>query len=192
MAENPALRVSDADREQICARLREAYAEGRLTAEEFHQRTDRALAARTGADLAPLTADLPAPAPLPLPANQLPQRRELRRIWTAWASMAILLNAVWILTAITSSDLPAYWPVWPLGITGALAVVALSMFETRTPTAWCRPPMPPGQGVTAMIGAVRADRRRGTRSSEVDHVKSARPPDERSAHHSSGGGTVFT
>jgi hypothetical protein len=123
MAENPALRVSDADREQICARLREAYAEGRLTAEEFHQRTDRALAARTGADLAPLTADLPAPAPLPLPANQLPQRRELRRIWTAWASMAILLNAVWILTAITSSDLPAYWPVWPLGITGALAVV---------------------------------------------------------------------
>jgi hypothetical protein len=154
MADNPALRVSDADREQICARLREAYAEGRLTAEEFHQRTDRALAARTGADLAPLTADLPAPVPAPLPANRGgARRRELRQIWTAWASMAILLNAVWILTAITSSDVPTYWPVWPLGITGALAVVRTLNLRNSA-----NAPLPPADG--APPARDRHDRRR--------------------------------
>jgi hypothetical protein len=56
----PDLRVSDADREQIAERLRDAAGEGRLTMEELDERLDRAYAARTGSDLAPLTADLPA------------------------------------------------------------------------------------------------------------------------------------
>jgi len=117
-----AMRISDADRERVCARLREAFAEGRVTTEEFHERTAAALAAKTEADLAPLTSDLPVPVP-PAPVVRSSRQRELRRIWTAWASMAVLLNAVWILTVITSDSFPGYWPVWPLGLTGALAVV---------------------------------------------------------------------
>lgn len=116
------MRVSDADRERVCGLLREAFAEGRLTTEEFHERTAAALAAKTEADLVPLTADLPAPAPA-APVVRSPYRRELRSLWTAWASMAVLLNAVWLLTMITSSHCVPYWPIWPLGITGALAVV---------------------------------------------------------------------
>ena len=116
------MRVSDADRERICARLRDAFAEGRLTAEEFHERTATALAAKTEGDLLPLTADLPAPTPA-APVVRSPRRRELRRLWTAWGSMAVLLNVVWLLTVITSSSLEPYWPIWPLGLTGALAVV---------------------------------------------------------------------
>ena len=116
------MRISDADRERVCARLREAFAEGRVTTEEFHERTAAALAAKTEADLAPLTSDLPVPVP-PAPVGLSSRQRELRRIWTAWASMAVLLNAVWILTVITSDSFPGYWPVWPLGLTGALAVV---------------------------------------------------------------------
>jgi len=118
----PAMRVSDADRERVCARLREAFAEGRISTEEFHERTAAALAAKTEADLDPLTSDLPVPAP-PAPVVGSPRRRELRRTWTAWASMAVLLNAVWLLTVLTSSSIQPYWPIWPLGITGALAVV---------------------------------------------------------------------
>ncbi len=121
-ARRPAMRVSDADRERVCARLREGFAEGRLTTEEFHERTAAALAAKTEADLAPLASDLPVPVP-PAPVVRSPRRRELRRIWTAWASMAVLLNAVWLLTVITSSSIEPYWPIWPLGITGALAAV---------------------------------------------------------------------
>ena len=59
MSELPDLRVSDADREQIAERLREAAGEGRLTVEELDGRLEAAYAARTGRDLAPLTADLP-------------------------------------------------------------------------------------------------------------------------------------
>jgi hypothetical protein len=54
-------RASDAEREAVVARLRDAAAEGRLTVEELTERIDAAYAARTRADLEPLIADLPAP-----------------------------------------------------------------------------------------------------------------------------------
>jgi hypothetical protein len=59
----PDLRVSDADRERVAERLRDAAGEGRLTVEELDERLELAYAARTGTDLAPLTADLPAASP---------------------------------------------------------------------------------------------------------------------------------
>jgi hypothetical protein len=62
-AQPPDLRVSDADRERVAERLRDAAGEGRLTVEELDERLERAYGARTGSDLAPLTADLPAAAP---------------------------------------------------------------------------------------------------------------------------------
>jgi hypothetical protein len=58
----PELRVSDADRERIAERLRDAAGEGRLTIEELDERLDRAYKARTASDLAELTTDLPATA----------------------------------------------------------------------------------------------------------------------------------
>jgi hypothetical protein len=58
-------RASDAEREQVVVRLRDASAEGRLTLEEFADRTALAYRARSHAELEPLTADLPAgPTPL--------------------------------------------------------------------------------------------------------------------------------
>jgi hypothetical protein len=64
------VRASDADREHVIGVLREAFAEGRLTAEEHSARVGQAYAARTYAELATVSADLPAgpsahrPAPL--------------------------------------------------------------------------------------------------------------------------------
>jgi hypothetical protein len=52
-------RASDAEREAVVARLRDAAGEGRLTVEELTERIDAAYAARTRAELEPLTADLP-------------------------------------------------------------------------------------------------------------------------------------
>jgi hypothetical protein len=71
----PALRVSHADRDQVVELLREAAADGRLTADELDQRVEAALGARTGADLAVLTTDLPA-----APARPAPQAKDLIRI----------------------------------------------------------------------------------------------------------------
>jgi hypothetical protein len=52
-------RASDAEREAVVARLRDAAGEGRLTVEELAERIDAAYAAMTRAELEPLTADLP-------------------------------------------------------------------------------------------------------------------------------------
>ena len=55
------IRVSDAEREVVVAHLSAATAEGRLTLDEFSERTRRAYAARTWVELTSLTLDLPAP-----------------------------------------------------------------------------------------------------------------------------------
>jgi hypothetical protein len=53
------LRVSDADRDRALAELSEAFRVGRITADEFDQRSGQALAARTGNELTAPLADLP-------------------------------------------------------------------------------------------------------------------------------------
>lgn len=58
----PAILASDAERERACTALREASVDGRLTLEEFSQRIERALAARTRDELSEVTRDLPAVA----------------------------------------------------------------------------------------------------------------------------------
>ena len=54
------LRAGHADREQVIETLKTAFVDGRLTRDELDARAGRALAARTRADLAALTADIPA------------------------------------------------------------------------------------------------------------------------------------
>ena len=54
------LRASDAEREQVIGTLKTAFVQGRLTRSELDVRAGRAFTARTWADLAALTADLPA------------------------------------------------------------------------------------------------------------------------------------
>ena len=61
------IRVGDADRERVTARLREHFAEGRLTSEELDERITAALSAKTVGDLRRVMADLPDPAPVPPP-----------------------------------------------------------------------------------------------------------------------------
>src|SRR5262252_389859 len=59
------MRVSDAEREAVTARLRDHYAEGRLTHDELDERVSAALGAKTYGDLRTLTTDLPGPVPVP-------------------------------------------------------------------------------------------------------------------------------
>jgi Domain of unknown function (DUF1707) len=63
----PDLRASDADRERSVAALRHHAATGRLTLEELDERSERAYAAKTLAELAELQTDLPAVATRPAP-----------------------------------------------------------------------------------------------------------------------------
>jgi hypothetical protein len=53
------LRASDADRERVAQVLHQALSEGRLSLDELEQRLDVVYAAKTYADLEPVTSDLP-------------------------------------------------------------------------------------------------------------------------------------
>jgi hypothetical protein len=57
------MRASDSDRDAVVSDLSEHFQAGRLTTEEFDQRTGQALAARTWGELRNLLADLPAMRP---------------------------------------------------------------------------------------------------------------------------------
>jgi Domain of unknown function (DUF1707) len=59
MRSHHSLRASDADRDAVVDRLRDAAGEGRLEPDELEQRVDLALRARTYGDLSELLADLP-------------------------------------------------------------------------------------------------------------------------------------
>ncbi|WP_193608830.1 DUF1707 SHOCT-like domain-containing protein [Nocardioides lijunqiniae] len=54
------LRVSDAERHQVAEMLRDAAGDGRIDLAELDERLEAAYAAKTYADLVPITADLPA------------------------------------------------------------------------------------------------------------------------------------
>jgi hypothetical protein len=69
---NENLRVSDADRERVAERLREHFADGRLTADEFDERLSAALNAKTVRDLRGVLTDLPEPATVPAQAPNTP------------------------------------------------------------------------------------------------------------------------
>src|SRR3954451_8594587 len=69
-AEDPSqLRISDADRHQVAEVLREAAGEGRIDLTELDERLEATYAARTYADLVPITLDLPVAASSELPAR---------------------------------------------------------------------------------------------------------------------------
>jgi Domain of unknown function (DUF1707) len=72
MAARPDLRVGDADREAVADSLREHYAQGRLSLEEFNERLNATFHATTQRDLDEIMVDLPhvrtPVAPLPVAA----------------------------------------------------------------------------------------------------------------------------
>ena len=60
-ADRGLMRLSDADRDRAAEVLREAAAQGRLSMDELDERLELAYAAKTYADLEPVTGDLPKP-----------------------------------------------------------------------------------------------------------------------------------
>jgi len=75
------LRASDADREHVVGTLKAAYVHGLVTKDEFDARVSQTFASRTYAELALITADIPAglaaapPPPGPGPAKADPPAR---------------------------------------------------------------------------------------------------------------------
>ena len=87
------LRASDADRERVANVLREAAGDGRLTMDELDERLDEVYAAKTYAELEPITHDLPDAGAAHAPASAASARLDPARFGdepTSSGAVAIL------------------------------------------------------------------------------------------------------
>jgi hypothetical protein len=116
------LRASDADRERFVETLRQHHVDGRLTADELAERTERAYAARTYGDPDALAADLP-PVPPPGwdPSADLPRRLQPAGPRPAAAKANLLRSLLWygmlsvvLIVVWAMSGRDYFWPVWPI------------------------------------------------------------------------------
>jgi Domain of unknown function (DUF1707) len=93
------LKAGHADREQAIDTLKTAFVHGQLTKDELDARAGQALTARTYADLAALTADIPpgpaasGPVRPPAPARRSPLARAATR---SGICLTITAAAVWV------------------------------------------------------------------------------------------------
>lgn len=121
--DNASLRAADRDRAVVLAALGDAYADGRLTKDEYDERATVAATAKTLGELPPLLADLVPITPV-RPGTELDtttsdalQARALRH-WERQRTEAIngfLFIAVvtWVIWLATSGPTGFPWPVFP-------------------------------------------------------------------------------
>jgi hypothetical protein len=98
------LRVSDSDRDRAVSELSLAFQAGRITADEFDQRSGQALSARTGNDLACLLADLPVAQPPAARPATLEQAQRIVSTRIAIGASAVTA-AILALTAVGNAAL---------------------------------------------------------------------------------------
>jgi hypothetical protein len=130
------LRAGHADREQVIETLKDAFVHGQLTRDELDARAGRALAARTCAELAALTADFQAgpdagvPACPPVPARPPAPARRRPLAGAAAGSGGCLVIAFAALRVVGLADpgatpgpIPKFWGA-PFFLVAIVAVVA--------------------------------------------------------------------
>lgn len=117
------LRATDADRDVAVDVLREAYADGRLSREEYDDRASAALGARTISDVLPLMVDL-APTDAPSPTRPVAadlhgkavakHQRDLRNSRNGFITLSALTTSIWGATSLAGGGPYFFWPVFPI------------------------------------------------------------------------------
>ncbi|MGH7732208.1 MAG: DUF1707 SHOCT-like domain-containing protein [Gemmatimonadales bacterium] len=140
------LRASHADREQVIDSLKAAFMQGRLAKDEFDLRVGQVLASRTYADLAALTADIPAgpteaqPLEPARESDNVPAPKTIARVTAAGAGASMVFIGAELMD---SGGNPAIGLV-VVGVTGLLVAVLIAgllMFLSRVfETSSSRPP----------------------------------------------------
>jgi hypothetical protein len=119
------LRASHADREQVVGVLKVAFVQGRLTKDELDLRVGQVLAARTYADLAAVTADIPAGLAVAQPP-QPPRAQDeiMQRPGRMMAVATALYAGVWAFT---------FLPPWPENAEGDPPRAIIFLFFMSAP-----------------------------------------------------------
>jgi hypothetical protein len=128
----PHQRFTEADREKIAGRLRDAFADGRLDQPEFSSRLDQLYEVQTYGELEPLVRDLPptktyqtpavvqdqkpAPAPGEFPSKEVQPRRNngLLALGGGFTGVVLINVVIWAVIGLASGHWPHFWPVWLL------------------------------------------------------------------------------
>ncbi len=85
------LRVSDEDRHKVAEILRDAAGDGRIDLDELDERLEATYAAKTYADLVPITVDLPAHHQQhPVAKSPVPKREVLPATTSHNSSIAVM------------------------------------------------------------------------------------------------------
>ena len=105
------MRASHADRERVIDVLKAAFVQGRLAKDEFEVRVGQALASRTVAELAHLTAEVPAwltttpelvaARPPRLPAPDWPDKKVVKPLTGVTAGAVSLFALPYVVTVLT-------------------------------------------------------------------------------------------
>jgi len=141
------LRAAHADREQVIDTLKAAFVQGRLTRDEFDTRLGQTFAARTYADLAALTGDIPgglaAARPPREPARTL-NRAEKAAAWGMYGIVVTVMLTIAVVPGPTTigpivATAAVIYSVWLLG---GLLMVA-SRHGWPRPQARGGAPLPP-------------------------------------------------
>ena len=143
-------RVSLADREQAIDVLKAAFVQGRLDRDEFDLRVGRALASRTYADLAALTADIPVRltrARPPEPARESVSQKAVAAMACATAAFigvwpAMILTPDWSPFAI---PVLVIWLVLAMGVSTGWLVLLHDWIDKRAGRQSAQG-LPPGAG----------------------------------------------
>jgi len=137
------LRASHADREQVISALTTAFVQGRLAKEEFDALVGRALVSRTHAELAVITADIPAGPITVRPAGQVRPVLGVRSGACVTALAALLAAVLWAAAAAGSAAAGAA----ALTVSGVVIftvfVTGYQVRESRRPGRSAGP-LPPG------------------------------------------------
>jgi hypothetical protein len=101
----PGNEIADADRERVIETLKVAFVQERLTIEELDVRIGGALGARSGAELAVLTADLPGGLAAPPPrAREAWLSKEVRDGLRVIGSLYLIAAILWLSALLAGQD----------------------------------------------------------------------------------------
>jgi len=106
------IRASDDEREYVVRIMQAAAAQGLLTLDEADERMATVYAARTRADLAPLTRDLPDGGRRLM--ENTPEARSAARTGFFRHAITVAVIAVLLVGAWFATGAPFFWPAWPL------------------------------------------------------------------------------
>ena len=135
------LRASHVDRDRVISALKTAFIQGRLAKDEFDARVGQALTSRTHAELAVITADIPADPIVARPAQPV---LGVKSGVCVTALAAMLAAALWVAAATAGSAAAGAAALAFSGVViFTLFVTGYQIRESRHPG---RPaePLPPG------------------------------------------------